>query len=173
MLATFLALPICCLAFAAQAQEVGMYVADGEGARLVFTDADVLAPGDAITILLPEVGGTDVYEAKMWVGNATDPTANDLMVLGEAYAWLVDEIPDDGSFGIAVTGLAMGDAPDVDRNGEAETAMACTSSESVQLALTEGQGDALRLVWYMPVYLGYDTEPTCSDAFFAAIERSF
>lgn len=151
---------------------VGLYARDGDTARLVMDRADAATPGEALTILLPEIGGTLVQVARQSVGPAVDPVEADAMIYESPAAWALDPVPGEDYFGIAVFAPVDGTMPDTDGNGIPETAIACTSSESVQLALTEGTGNAMRLVWWLPVYLGYDTEPTCPEELFAAIERA-
>jgi hypothetical protein len=156
----------------AEQATVGMYAfAPDGGARLVMPAGAALAAGDTVAVLVPEIGGDGLRQGVVTVGEPAQPTENDLMTFEGPATWSASSLSDEDYFGIALPGLAEGAAPDVDGNGVPETAVACTSAESVQLALTEGTGPTLRLVWYQPVYLGYDTEPTCSDDFFAAVER--
>lgn len=160
-------------ATAARAEEpwVGLYIGDGTTARLVLPAPQTPPPGGAVTVLFPEIGGPGLRRAGVVAGEPVAPAENDLMVFEDPAAFAVTPAPGEDLIGIAV--LPGGEGPtDIDGNGIAETPLACTSAESVQLALAEGEGAALRLVWYQPVYLGYDTEPTCSEDFFAAAERA-
>jgi hypothetical protein len=53
---------------------------------------------------------------------------------------------------------------DLDGDGKPERFAGCTSGEGVHLTIWSGPiGDSARL-WHTYVYLGYDTEPTCSEA---------
>jgi len=65
----------------------------------------------------------------------------------------------DGTFPVAADGRV-----DLDGDGRFESFMSCTSSEGVHLTVWSGPvNDGTRL-WHRYVYLGSDTEPTCSAA---------
>ena len=56
------------------------------------------------------------------------------------------------------------DSVDLDGDGSPERFASCTSTEGVHLTVWSGPvGESARL-WHTYVYLGFDTEPTCTEA---------
>jgi hypothetical protein len=69
--------------------------------------------------------------------------------------------------GVALDGRIVAGADgsvDLDRDGKMEAFFACTSSEGVHLTVWSESMETARRLWHSYVYLGYDTEPTCTDA---------
>jgi hypothetical protein len=79
-------------------------------------------------------------------GNATDVTLG----IGVALA--------DG-----IVATAAG-AIDLDGDGSPETFSVCSSSEGLHLTVWSGSVEGGRRLWHSYVYLGYDTEPTCTQS---------
>lgn len=157
----------------AEAPVVGVYVLGPENtARLIMPAESALRAGEGVTVLIPRESGGDPHRATVIVDGPARATENDLVTFDDPAVLSVAPLSAEDHFGIAVPGLDEGAAPDLDGNGVAEMPVICTSGESVQMALAEGAGDAMRLVWYQAIYLGYDTEPTCTDAFYAAVDRA-
>lgn len=61
-------------------------------------------------------------------------------------------------------------AADVDGDGANESFSTCTSSESVHYMVWNGSAAQRRSRWNGNIYLGYDAEPTCTEADIAGIE---
>jgi hypothetical protein len=63
--------------------------------------------------------------------------------------------------------LAVSDstvALDIDGDGKVDSVRSCTSGEGVHLTMWDGAPPAGRREWHRYVYLGYDLEPTCTEA---------
>jgi hypothetical protein len=58
--------------------------------------------------------------------------------------------------------VGTGLTTDLDRDGVPESYRSCTSAEGVHLSVWAGQ----RRLWHYYYYVGYDLEPTCTDADF-------
>ena len=56
---------------------------------------------------------------------------------------------------------------DLDGDGDLETFRSCTSSEGLHLTLWEGAPLESVLLWHRYFSLGYDVEPSCTDADFS------
>jgi hypothetical protein len=78
---------------------------------------------------------------------------------------------DEGMPALAVAGLprplGVSDSilnADIDGDGRPDTFRFCTSSEGVHLTLWDGTPASGRREWHRYVYVGYDLDPTCSEA---------
>jgi hypothetical protein len=131
----------------------------GPGADvLIFEDGDTaVAILRAIEAACPSERG----------GHAVDATLRERTIL-KGKAGAVDTI----GVGVLSSGegvrLLANGSVDLDGDGKAERFASCTSSEGVHLTVWSGPiGESVRL-WHSYVYLGYDTEPTCTEAEMAA-----
>ena len=74
----------------------------------------------------------------------------------------------DGNLGIAIfadSSRVLGAGrTDIDRDGVAETYRTCTSAEGVHLTAWAGEPLRGRRLWHHYHYVGYDMEPSCSEA---------
>lgn len=72
-----------------------------------------------------------------------------------------------GELGVAVlrsSPAVVGSRIDVDGDGSLESFAQCTSAEGVHVTAWAGEPLTGRRIWYAYHYLGYDVEPTCSEA---------
>ena len=53
---------------------------------------------------------------------------------------------------------------DIDRDGTPESYRECTSAEGVHLTVWTGEPLRGTRIWHHYYYLGYDVEPTCTEA---------
>ena len=68
------------------------------------------------------------------------------------------------NFNGTLTPAADGVAGDLEGDGSPELFRACTSAEGVHLTVWTGAPPQGTRRWHQYFYLGYDVEPTCSDA---------
>jgi hypothetical protein len=140
--------------------EVGIaYSTDAGGACIAVAETG-LAPGTKITIV---VRGHDRHViAKATVAG---PCGVETLA-GEGYGYAISGAPPAPFVGVAILGRPdvriLGERIDVDIDGDGteETFRSCTSSEGVHLTIWNGR----QRRWHGYHYLGYDTEPTCSEA---------
>lgn len=171
IISAFLLTPVAGTAHAEETPPAaGLYIPGEDGGRILVA-AGVPALPDTITIFVPAADGASApVKAAVTRGARMEASEDDSIIMPAPVAWAVSRVPGDGGMGIAALRLDAGGQPDADANGIPETPFACLGTESIRLALTEKAGDDLRLVWHVAVPLGYDTEPNCPDAFFAAVE---
>ena len=68
------------------------------------------------------------------------------------------------SFSSDVTVGTGGARLDIDGDGVPEVLSICTSSEGVHLTVWSADGLTGERLWHRYVYLGYDVEPSCTEA---------
>ena len=78
-----------------------------------------------------------------------------------------------GEIGIAILSDAvprLGEmTTDIDRDGTPESYRDCTSAEGVHLTVWTGEPLRGTRIWHHYYYLGYEVEPTCTEADFEAL----
>lgn len=150
------------------------------GIGLVFTDAygvsclrsaGIWQPGDSLTLIGTHEGQP---MATAVIGASIEQCVE---------SRLIDDLP--ARHAIATEGLANGmwfavlHGPvaqqgriDLDGDGEPETFRMCNSMEGLHPSVWTGTPGAGTRRWHRYIYLGYDMDPTCTDADFPEIKTS-
>ncbi len=139
---------------------VGIAYSTDQGERCASLDAADLPPGTRVKLVIVAPARYKLNESTLAGPCAAAPFAS----VGHAYA--LAGAPTAPFVGFALLGQPVikvsGDqlTADLDRDGVGETFRQCTSHEGVHLTVWSGD----RRRWHGYHYLGYDTEPSCSDA---------
>lgn len=146
-------------------------VAAGQGdERCAAFGGHALAAGDAVTLISPQVPSwTAVVTVEREIADCAQLI--EATIEGPYYELSVPAGVDDATWvAIAVPGTppleqtAAGFTAELDGGAPRESFAVCTSTEGLHLTIWSGPRITGRRRAHTYVYLGYDVEPTCSDA---------